>query len=248
MTTPIKGIDISAWQHPDDKPIDWAEVAEDGIRFVIIKATQGLDYVNPWLSVDAMGAHKAGLAIGLYHFAMPNPGETPAGDSALQAQFACLAADGLPLSLGIALDIEEAGALEPYQLSDWCKGFIAGITGRHHWCPVYTGGDFANQLTGLPWGQRLWWDEPECPAMYHPYMVQTGSGYVNGVIGDCDMDTLLLSRAINPPLPGSTRARGNADVPTMPTGDDIGTPSSGATVPESSQGEPTGESPPDQAE
>lgn len=58
----LNGIDISNWQ-PD---IDLSKVTAD---FVIIKATQGIDYVSPNCNAQYTGAKNAGKLRGLYHYA-----------------------------------------------------------------------------------------------------------------------------------------------------------------------------------
>lgn len=58
----LNGIDISNWQ-PD---IDLSKVTAD---FVIIKATQGIDYVSPVCNAQYTGAKNSGKLRGLYHYA-----------------------------------------------------------------------------------------------------------------------------------------------------------------------------------
>ena len=67
----IKGIDVSRWQGI----IDWPSVASDGVKFAIIKATEGLTHVDPNLDKNAVGAYNAGLKIGFYHFLRPDNSE-----------------------------------------------------------------------------------------------------------------------------------------------------------------------------
>ncbi len=61
---PVRGIDVSHHQGP----IDWDRVAEAGIRFAYIKATEGGDLVDRRFVENWRGAHRAGLARGAYHF------------------------------------------------------------------------------------------------------------------------------------------------------------------------------------
>lgn len=60
----IKGIDVSRWQGD----IDWPKVADDGVKFAFIKATEGITYTDPKLRRNAFGAHAVGLKVGFYHF------------------------------------------------------------------------------------------------------------------------------------------------------------------------------------
>jgi lysozyme len=69
----IHGSDISRWQHPNDKPIDFKKKFEAGMRFVLIKgsdATEAADIETmKWLVGDRNAAQAAGLYTGMYHFA-----------------------------------------------------------------------------------------------------------------------------------------------------------------------------------
>ncbi|WP_050607287.1 GH25 family lysozyme [Clostridium niameyense] len=59
----IRGIDISSWQ----TGINYRKVKEFG-DVVIIKATEGVDYVDSMLEKHYEGAKSAGLKVGFYHF------------------------------------------------------------------------------------------------------------------------------------------------------------------------------------
>lgn len=61
---PIHGIDVSKWQGK----IDWASVAGAGTQFAFIKATEGGDHVDPRFLENWVGAKKAGIPRGAYHF------------------------------------------------------------------------------------------------------------------------------------------------------------------------------------
>ena len=68
----IKGIDISSYQNQ----VDFNKLKTE-LDFVIIKATESIDYVNPLFSLHRKLANEAGLALGFYHFARPEEGHTP---------------------------------------------------------------------------------------------------------------------------------------------------------------------------
>lgn len=80
----IVGADVSSWQHSGGAAIDWPTyAASQGL--VIVKATQGSGYVNPYFAADVRGAHDAGVPlIGAYHWPMPGP-VAPQVDSLLRA-------------------------------------------------------------------------------------------------------------------------------------------------------------------
>jgi lysozyme len=61
---PIKGIDVSKYQGV----IDWNAVANSGVKFAWIKATEGGDRVDERFQANWQGAKLAGVARGAYHF------------------------------------------------------------------------------------------------------------------------------------------------------------------------------------
>jgi lysozyme len=58
------GVDVSHHQGS----IDWQRVADDGITFTYIKASEGADFVDPRFDADWWGAGVAGLDRGAYQF------------------------------------------------------------------------------------------------------------------------------------------------------------------------------------
>ncbi len=73
----IHGTDVSRWQHPGDKPIDFVKMYDAGIRFVIIKASDTRDEADAlalkYLLMNRNAAQAAGLYTGYYHYAvLPN--------------------------------------------------------------------------------------------------------------------------------------------------------------------------------
>ncbi|MEJ8475224.1 glycoside hydrolase family 25 protein [Roseibium algae] len=61
------GIDVSHYQGD----INWAQVAEGGIVYAMIKASQGSSYVDPMFATNWNGAKTSGLQRGAYHYFMP---------------------------------------------------------------------------------------------------------------------------------------------------------------------------------
>lgn len=73
----VHGVDVSKWQHPGGKLIDFAKMYRAGVRFVMIKASDGKDSsdidARKWLAIDMDAAQAAGLYTGFYHYAyLPN--------------------------------------------------------------------------------------------------------------------------------------------------------------------------------
>ncbi len=75
----ILGLDVSMWQHPksalfpNGAPIDFQTAYKNGVRFVIIKASDGRDNGHNgaavWYAQDRHDAQAAGIFTGFYHFA-----------------------------------------------------------------------------------------------------------------------------------------------------------------------------------
>ena len=70
----IHGADVSRWQHPNDKQIDFALAYKSGLRFVMIKASDTRDDADAlslkYLVMDHLAAQAAGLYTGFYHYAI----------------------------------------------------------------------------------------------------------------------------------------------------------------------------------
>jgi lysozyme len=60
----VTGIDVS--KHTGE--INWKKIKESGVTFAYIKATEGLDYVDPQYADNLKGARDAGILLGAYHF------------------------------------------------------------------------------------------------------------------------------------------------------------------------------------
>ena len=70
----IHGADISRWQHPNDKPIDFVKMYEAGMRFVFIKASdtrESADLLSvKYAAMDHYAAQAAGIYTGFYYYSI----------------------------------------------------------------------------------------------------------------------------------------------------------------------------------
>lgn len=69
----VKGIDISKWNSQGKKAIDWTQVKNSGVKFVIIRAgyrgqTSAQMYEDPYFRTHIEGALAAGLQVGVYFY------------------------------------------------------------------------------------------------------------------------------------------------------------------------------------
>lgn len=130
----LKGIDISM----HNGTIDFNKVKSNGISIVIIKATEGVNYIDPYLIQHYNGAKAAGLNIGFYHFMSEktNPFQQAIDfwNSIKDKEF-----NVLP-----CLDIETNNlGRSAKQISDRCIEFLQqfkALSGID--CIIYTGGYF----------------------------------------------------------------------------------------------------------
>lgn len=74
---PRQGIDVSHYQGE----IRWSHLANAGVDFAYIKATEGGDYVDPTFATNWAGAKAAGVERGAYHFySLCRPGSEQAAN------------------------------------------------------------------------------------------------------------------------------------------------------------------------
>ncbi|SNQ50978.1 Lysozyme M1 (1,4-beta-N-acetylmuramidase) [Frankia canadensis] len=127
-----RGVDVASWQHPGGGPIDWNAAHASGVSFVVIKATEGTNYANPYFTADRTAATRAGMVVGAYHYARPARPISTAVDQARHF----IAVTGLTRTAGHlapALDLEDNGGLDPATLAAWTRAFLEEVeseTGR----------------------------------------------------------------------------------------------------------------------
>ena len=117
------GIDVSQWQGT----VDWTKVGSSDVRFVIMRATRGVAYVDPAYATNLAGASAHGLVVGAYHRA--KPGSAP-GDAEAEADHFVDVARNAPGDLVPALDIEERGGLSVAGLQDWVRTWLARVRSK----------------------------------------------------------------------------------------------------------------------
>jgi GH25 family lysozyme M1 (1,4-beta-N-acetylmuramidase) len=155
FTNVVKGIDVSVWQHPNNKPIDFAALkSKYDVSFVIIKASdggiRGNDNALTWFPVDSAVARAEGLVVGAYHYAKPGILDRDTIlDAKLQAQRAVKQAEGAKVGdLPLTLDLEELPCGWTIQrLAKWTRAFLAEsetLTGRTPM--IYANGKFVGRL------------------------------------------------------------------------------------------------------
>jgi lysozyme len=124
-----KGIDVSHWQgNPDFKRVKAA-----GIQYVIAKATEGVNYIDPCFKTNVQAALSADLQVGAYHFLR-------AGDITAQVHDFLAAIKPYNITYPAALDIEHAEliAFGEDKLTDMTINFCTQIKAAGYKPMVYS--------------------------------------------------------------------------------------------------------------
>jgi len=114
-----KGIDVSNWSGS----IDWESVANSDVEFVVIQASEGTFYRDPYLQENYNGAKANGLRVGFYHFF--NPGSSPTPTE--QARYFVDTISGLDADIKLVLDLEQTGGLGDYELTLQALEFLREV-------------------------------------------------------------------------------------------------------------------------
>ena len=125
----IKGIDISRYQgNPDFRRVKAA-----GIHYVMLKATEGVNYIDPCFKANAAAATAAGMPIGVYHFLR-------AGSVADQVRDCLATIKPYKITWPVAVDVEHAEllALGREKLTDMVLDFCARIKAAGYQPMVYS--------------------------------------------------------------------------------------------------------------
>jgi lysozyme len=164
----VEGIDVSSWQ---GKP-RWRQVRDDGVQFVIAKASEGRTWADGQYARNHRLARKLGIPFTAYHFARPGRG---AKDAIIEADNFVAAAQLRGGDLVPVLDLEDSGGLGVWRLRRWAKAWLQRVESRVGVKPmIYTSPMFwAKKMGDSKWfadnGYRLWvahWgvDQPDVPA------------------------------------------------------------------------------------
>jgi GH25 family lysozyme M1 (1,4-beta-N-acetylmuramidase) len=154
----IHGADISRWQHPNDKQIDFVKMYDAGMRFVFIKASDTRESADllavKYAAMDHHAAQAAGIYTGFYHYAVLPDVTDPEGikkDALAQAQKVVwrLASMGgySERDLPYALDLENkcvryssTGACQKYATRSavtlWATTFLASVKEKTGKTPI----------------------------------------------------------------------------------------------------------------
>jgi len=181
----IYGIDVSHYQ----SRVNWETVAEEGIQFAFVKATEGMSHQDSLFCINWDGIREAGLKRGAYHFFRP------AVDADQQAQnfidLVHLEAGDMPP----VLDIEVLDDVSRQELIQGVREWLIKVELEYHIKPIlYTNLKFyAKYLDGhfeeYPiWIARYNVFQPRLSGKDWHFWQYANKGRMKGIFGDVDFN------------------------------------------------------------
>ena len=184
------GIDVSHFQGE----VNWPAVAGSGVRFAFIKATDGIQDIDPRFAQNWAGAKAAGIVRGAYHFFRP------ALDAERQAAHFSSVVTMDDMALPPALDVEVTDGLDRAALQAGIRTWLETVRAACGRQPVlYTDPSFWNENVAADFSDCPLWlacyaEAPELPATWQAWTFwqHTDAGEVNGISGQVDLDYCAL--------------------------------------------------------
>ena len=187
---PVRGIDIS--RHNGD--IDFKKVADSGIEFVFIKASEGTDHSDAKFEENFDKAREAGLKTGAYHFFRF---DSDGVDQAIN--FLNIVGDRQP-ELGLVIDVEKTGNpgnISPDDIKKNLASMVDYMNLLGHRIMIYTNHEgYYDYISEILPGYPLW----ICRFMENPinaewtFWQHNHHGKVPGIKGDTDLDAFCGNR------------------------------------------------------
>jgi lysozyme len=185
-STEARGIDVSH----DQGTVDWPAVAQAGLAFTFIKATDGETYVDPDFAQNWAGAAAAGLQRGAYHFFR--------AEDSPQAQvdlfWKTLGGNG---ELPLVVDVEESMGVSNATLIANLQLFLEDLERLSGRTPmIYTDPGFWNGLGTAAFARYPLWvaeygaSAPKIPEGWTSWAFwqYSETGSVPGIAGSVDLD------------------------------------------------------------
>lgn len=190
------GLDVSEFQGL----ITWAQVRAAGKAFAFIRAAYGHNITDAMFAANWLGAQKAGLVVGAYHYVTPQTSDANTQVAYflhIVNQHGGIQGSNLPP----AMDLEECGSMTDAQLRDWavayCNALDAAIKNPDQRTMVYSYPSFIadHPLTFGALADRLLWipSYGRTPANVGPWKEWTAwqysdTGKIPGILDATDLD------------------------------------------------------------
>lgn len=186
----MNGIDVSQWQGN----IRFLLVERAGIEFVYIKASEGIDLIDPFFRRNYNGAKEAGLPVGFYHYLTARS----ANAARQEAHHFVSVTEGLVCEGKMALDFEDLTGLTDGEINEIALAFLQAVEDySNRQAAIYVDASNAMRLTPPVAAYSLWIAQydVEYPDMSgNPWNTWAGwqytdTGRVAGIQGYVDRDT-----------------------------------------------------------
>lgn len=191
-----RGIDVSSWQGN----INWSKVAAAGVEFVIIRAayrtygSSGALYKDSYFASNIAGAKAAGLKVGVYVFSQA----ITKAEAVEEADYLISLVKGYDIDLPLVFDFEYVSggrltsSLGKRVSTDICLAFCSRVESAGYDSMVYANASTLNGCLYPKEFSRVWLAHYTSKTSYsgsdYEYWQCSGSGSVNGISGDVDLD------------------------------------------------------------
>jgi lysozyme len=188
----LKGIDVSEYQGN----INWTAVAESGVRYCFVKATEGVESRDPLFAKNWAGMRSVGIIRSAYHFFIASKDPIVQANNFLGLTRSTWEANDLPP----VLDLEKSYGLSADRAIDQAGIWLDTVEKAIGRRPIlYTFPSFWNDALGnsprLGANYKLWiahyqTNDPWVPGgwkswTFHQY---SESGTTPGIAGSCDLN------------------------------------------------------------
>ena len=192
------GIDVSKWQ----QEINWQEVKDAGIEFVIIRMGYQTDYdgdyvIDPCFVANIEGAKSVGLPVGIYFYSYAKN----VNQAREQAMWVKDNLKGYEIDLPVAFDWESWNSFNSTGMSLYTINKVANT-----FLEVLE----ENGYKGMLYSSKIYLEKIWYPTQYETWLAQYNNkatyegeysiwqmssvGRVNGIKGDVDIDIMYLER------------------------------------------------------
>jgi MYXO-CTERM domain-containing protein len=184
------GIDVSKWQGS----INWSAVAGDGVKFAIIRVSDGLGYHDEYFAQNWAGAKANGIIRGAYQFFRSDDDPIAQADLLVDTMGPLEPGDLPPVA-----DVESTDGVGNAARADRLRQWLDRVEQRTGVRPIiYTGGYFWQDNVGQDFSQYPLWhagytggDCPSTVANQWPdwtFWQYSSSGSVAGISGNVDVN------------------------------------------------------------
>ncbi len=190
---PVRGVDLSA----HNGQVDFESLKLSGVRFVMLKASEGATHQDRRFVENMRNATKSGLKVGAYHFfRFDTPGD-------LQALNFLNAVRGRHLDFPVVIDVECWGNPSNFNRNEVIAGLtemVKYLESRGHRVMLYTnkqGYDLfisGTSLASLPLWICSFTDPPVADSIPWHLWQHSHRGRLDGVSGAVDLNTFNGSR------------------------------------------------------